>query len=144
MSGHDPKESASDPPKAVGSAALSTALMVFGHGLAGLGVCLFFLFVVPVYKRTFADFHMKLPAFTEWEIAVSDWLGKYFYVLPPFVLIVLVVDAAVLFLLRRRRQTRRLSWAWFAVLLLLPLTVGVLGWLGVWLPHAKLVEGLSR
>jgi type II secretory pathway component PulF len=145
MSGFDRSERASDPQQpTVGSAVLSAAVMVVVHGLVGLAVCLFLLFVVPGYKRTLADFQMRVPAFTEWVIAVSDWLGHYLYVMPPFVLIVLVVDAAALFLLRWKRQTRPLSWVWFMVVLLLPLTAWLLGWWGVWLANLKLQEGLSR
>jgi type II secretory pathway component PulF len=145
MSGFDPSERASDRQQpTVASAVLSTALMVLVHGMVGLGVCLFFLFIVPGYKRTYQNFQMKPPMFTEWVVAVSDAISENFYMLLPLALIALAVDGAVLYLLRRKRGTRPLSWAWFAVLLLLPLTAWLLGWWGVWLANLKLQEGLSR
>jgi type II secretory pathway component PulF len=145
MSGYDPKESERDPqPVTVGSAVVSAAVMVLVHGLVGVAVCLFFLFIVPGYKRTYQDFQMKPPMFTEWVVALSDAIGENLFVLLPLALVLLLVDGAVLYLLRRKRQTRPLSWAWFAVLLLLPLSAWLVGWWGVWLANLKLQEGLSR
>ncbi len=47
--------------------------------LTGLGVSsLLLLEVVPQFQAMFSGFGAQLPAFTQWVIGLSDWLGQYF------------------------------------------------------------------
>lgn len=42
------------------------------------------VFIIPKFEKIFKDFNMKLPALTEMLISVSQWVSKYWYVLPLF------------------------------------------------------------
>src|SRR5439155_2375769 len=40
------------------------------------------IYIIPKFKKIFADFNMKLPWATETLIDVSDWCMKYWYIIP--------------------------------------------------------------
>ena len=42
------------------------------------------IYIIPKFKKIFAEFGMKLPWATETLIAVSDWCMKYWYIIPMF------------------------------------------------------------
>ncbi len=52
--------------------------------VAVLILCFIMIYIIPKFKKIFADFGMKLPWLTEELIAVSDWVATYWYVLPLF------------------------------------------------------------
>ena len=99
------------------------------------------LAVVPPYERTFADFGMRVPWYTDVLIAISRWCTKYFYVLWfPLALIVVAVAGSTWFL---RHRQRPLGALWGAAMVLLPVVVGLLIWLGCYLPMQQLLQGLQ-
>ncbi len=50
-----------------------------------VGILLFIMiYIIPKFKKIFADFNMKLPWATETLIDVSDWCMKYWYIIPLF------------------------------------------------------------
>src|SRR3954468_5337492 len=42
------------------------------------------LFIIPKFEKIFKDFNMQLPEMTRILMAVSNWFGQYWYVLPLF------------------------------------------------------------
>src|SRR4051812_3818204 len=40
------------------------------------------IWIIPKFEKIFKDFNMRLPAITEWLIAVSHWFANYWYVMP--------------------------------------------------------------
>jgi type IV pilus assembly protein PilC len=52
--------------------------------VAVLILCFIMIYIIPKFKKIFADFGMKLPWLTEQLIATSDWVAQYWYVLPLF------------------------------------------------------------
>jgi type II secretory pathway component PulF len=102
------------------------------------------LFYAPRTEKLLKDFNMKVPAFTQWVLAASRWLGAYWYILLAPLLFLLAVAGAVDYVLRREPRTRRLCWLWFGLMLALPLALILCSLLGLWLPVLKLQEGLSR
>src|SRR5262249_46924350 len=97
------------------------------------------MFTLPASERTFADYNMRVPAFTELCLVffrVAEKAPAIWFVLP-------VLDAVVLVVLYRQRQLLLLIlWSVF-LLILLALALGALE-LGIHLAMVKLQEGLSR
>jgi type IV pilus assembly protein PilC len=52
--------------------------------VAVLILCFIMIYIIPKFKKIFADFDMKLPWLTETLIQVSDWVAMYWYVIPLF------------------------------------------------------------
>jgi type IV pilus assembly protein PilC len=108
-----------------------------------VGLCAGLVLVVPGYKKTFAEFGMRLPVATEFAIAVSDWVATYWYVLllsPPF--FVGADVAVILFLWRSGR--RGLVWVWGGLMIALPIVATILVIIAISLAMTKLYEGLSK
>ena len=42
------------------------------------------VFIIPKFQKIFKDFNMKLPALTELLMATSNWVSRYWYVIPLF------------------------------------------------------------
>jgi hypothetical protein len=102
------------------------------------------LVAVSYMERTFRNFSLKVPPFTEAVLAVGRWLDAYWYVGLPALLAWLALDGAVGFLLRSREGTRRLGNVWSVVMFGLPLLAILCSFLSLWLPLLRLQEGLSR
>jgi type II secretory pathway component PulF len=99
--------------------------------------------IVPRYKKTFADFAVALPESTTATIAVSDWASTYWYILLlslPF----LLAPVVVILVLLRQWGRPRLSRLWIGLMIALPLVAGILVAIAIYLPLAKLNEGLSK
>jgi len=50
------------------------------------------IFIIPKFKKIFADFKVDLPAITEYLILTSDWVAAYWYAIPgiPFIFWILI------------------------------------------------------
>ena len=126
------------------SGLLGTALLDFSHALLGAVQIFVLLSVVPRFKRTFADFGMKLPWVTEILIDISDVVVDFWFLLPLALAPLLVSDFAALYLLRRQEKTRVWARIWFYSILLLLLAGGGVIAIAIFLPLIELMEGLSR
>lgn len=79
--------------------------------LVAVGILTFIMLkIVPVFKKMFDEFELKLPAATELLIAVSDYIVKYWFLLP------LIPVAVWLFIkLVRKFRHGRLGWDMFVL-----------------------------
>jgi type IV pilus assembly protein PilC len=66
--------------KVIGAMVYPTVVIL----VAVIIVTVIMIWIIPKFKRIFADFQIKLPWMTEKLIAVSDWFATYWYVLPLF------------------------------------------------------------
>lgn len=99
--------------------------------------------VLPGYKSTFSAFGMQLPASTLFAVELADWVTTYWYVLLLFLPTLLVSDVIVLVLLQRL-PSRVPSYLWCALMIALALLATALVIVAIYLPLAKLQEGLSK
>ena len=87
---------------------------------------------------------MDLPYFTTKVVEVSDWFAYYWYVVAFAVIPFLVLDAAIVYLCWQQKGTRIVGLLWLILVTLLWLLVAAIVGFSLWLPHLKLLEGLSR
>jgi hypothetical protein len=99
---------------------------------------------VAYMERTFRDYALKVPAFTETVLAAGRWLDSYWYACVPVLLAWLALDGGVGFALRSRERTRRVGQVWSVVMFAVPLLAVLCSFLSLWLPLLRLWEGLSR
>jgi type II secretory pathway component PulF len=102
------------------------------------------LVAVSYMERTFRDYNLKVPAFTEAVLFVGRWLDTYWYLGLPALPLWLALDGTVGYLLRSREGTRRLGNVWSVIMFGLPLLAILCSFLSLWLPLLRLQEGLSR
>jgi len=120
------------------------SVLVLVHALAWVPLLLFMLQMVPRYKLIFADFGMKLPELTMEVVDWSDFIVNHPIRVGAALAVFLVLDGAILFLLRRYSSTPLLSWLWFILVALLPLSAWICAWLSMWLPLEELMEDLAK
>jgi type II secretory pathway component PulF len=119
-------------------------IMLTIHALFVAAMIFILIAVVPRFKKTFADFGMKMPIGTEVLIDISDWMVAFWYLVPLALAPLLVADGAALYLLRRHDRTRILARVWFIlILLLLMASCGAMVG-AIFQPHMELMEGLSK
>jgi hypothetical protein len=86
------------------------------------------LIVGPRCEKVLRDFNMRPTTVAVFALGVSHWLSNYWFVLVIFLVPCFLVDGILLFLLHRERRTRRRSYVWaLVVLLLIVLFSGCLG-----------------
>jgi type II secretory pathway component PulF len=125
------------------SALVAAAIAVIVHAALGLSLIYVMIFVIPGYKKQFKEYQVELPAITRSTVEISDWMVNYWYVFALVAMPALVVDAALVFL-TWRGETRVVAGCWIMLMaLLLLLVIGPLA-AGIWVAHAKLMEGLAR
>jgi type II secretory pathway component PulF len=83
---------------------------------------------VPRYERAFRDQNVQLPDVTLAVLAAGRWADKYWYVVPLFGLLMLPVVVLLTWLLRHRATERWPGWAWFGVLLGVPVLLLLVIW----------------
>jgi hypothetical protein len=84
------------------------------------------VFIVPGFKRMFADFGMKAPIMTDLVMHDLWWLAPLF-----------AVGAFSISMLTRSR------WVWILLLIVLPLLVNGLVAVSLYLPYQALLDGLG-
>jgi type II secretory pathway component PulF len=116
------------------------------HTLLAFVLFLSLIFWIPRCEKLFKDFNMDLPPLTRWVLAVSWWVGSYWYVGILLLGLLFAGDARILYLLRTRPGSRRLGlyWYWFFAVTLLLLLAGGTVAVAIYLPYEKLAEALSR
>jgi type II secretory pathway component PulF len=116
------------------------------HTLLALVLFLSLIFWMPRFEKIVKDFNMTLPSSTLWVMAVSRWLRSYWYVVIFPVGLLFAGNFLILYLLRTKPGSRRLGlyWYWFFAGTLLLLLAGGTVAVAVYLPLAKLGEGLSK
>ena len=134
-------ESPANPPASLAI----TILMV----VLSLALCLAWIwqmmFVIPEYERLFADFRMRVPAFTQATLNFSRFFVKYWYILVFFTFFIAYPAIAyVSYHLRHRSNQRGLSLLWFVLIIGLPLAVQTITLLEVVTTHANLLENLGK
>ena len=103
------------------------------------------MFVIPEYERLFAEFRMRVPAFTQVTIDCSRLFVEFWYILVFFTLFVAYpVIAYVSYHLRHRSNQPGLSRLWFVLIIGLPLAVQTITLLAVVTTHANLLENLGK
>ena len=103
------------------------------------------MFVIPEYERLFANFRMRVPAFTQATINFSRFFVKYWYILVFFTLfIAFPVIAYVSYHLRHRSNQRGLSRLWFVLIIGLPLAIQAITFLTVFTPLVTAVDPMRR
>jgi len=51
--------------------------------LVAVGIlCFIMIKIVPAFEKIFKDFDTTLPAMTQWLIAMSNWVGSYWFLIP--------------------------------------------------------------
>ena len=113
-----------------------------------LGLCLAWfwqmIFVIPEYERMFADFRVRVPAFTEATISLTRVFVKFWFVLLIFTLFIAYpVIGYVSFYLRHRSNQRALMWLWFVWIIGSPLAVQIITFFAVW-KITWVVDGLMH
>jgi type II secretory pathway component PulF len=101
------------------------------------------IFVVPGYKKTFADFGIQVPADTLVALEVTDWVTTYWYVLLIWLPFLAAADAAVVLLLWRSGR-RGLCRLWCGLVVALALLAAALTVVAIYLPLTRLQEQLSK
>jgi hypothetical protein len=128
---------------------LTMRLMVLAHALVWAGFFLWIYILVSEGQQASAalrnQYHLALPALTEWVLAATGWITSGIYLPLIFIVLFLAVDAWLLFILRHESKDKGLSWVWFVFLiLLLCVILAVVKWALISLPQMKLNEALSR
>ena len=116
------------------------------HTLLAFVLFLSMIFWIPRFEKLFKDFSMELPSSTNWVMAVSRWVGSYWYVVIFPVGLLFAGNFLILYLLRTKPGSRRLGlyWYWFFAVTLLLLLAGGTVAVAIYLPYAKLAEALSK
>jgi type II secretory pathway component PulF len=96
-------------------------LMAFVHVLALAWLLYELLFVLPRFEKLSKDLNMSLPALPRWSIAVSQYTGKYLWLVAT-----LALSANAWLLARLFQRSRRWAWLCFLALLGVSLLLGVL------------------
>jgi type II secretory pathway component PulF len=122
----------------------SALAAVFIHAMCWGGLLYTLIYVVPVFKKQFADFGVKLPFLTELCINFSDWMVDYWYVLVIPILVGLAADGAIAYMLRLSNNSRAGYWLWLLFLAIIPLTVVGVVITAVYGPLIGVMENLSR
>lgn len=97
------------------------------------------MMVVPMQKKVFDQYGLKLPSITMIVFDISMFANDYWWLAFPFVPPLLAVIVLITFKLRHRRTWYAL---WTAFLLVPPLVCHILFWISMLLPRLKLAEGL--
>src|SRR5262249_33123716 len=96
----------------------------------------------PRQERSFKEFAVALPAYSQWVIGLSTWLLNYWWVVAVPLLAVVVVNGVVLWKLGGWRRRPGWLWTWGVAGSLFSLWVAIE--LGFLLPMLKMAEGLER
>jgi type II secretory pathway component PulF len=128
----------------IASAAAWAAALTLVHALLLLSWAAAMILYVPRRGRFFTNHDMTLPWLAQLVLDLSHWMVDYWMVVFPVVLLLLAADLVALFLCLRGTNARWLGWAWSALAALALLGIWVVSVVGLWLPLAKLEEGLSR
>jgi type IV pilus assembly protein PilC len=100
------------------------------------------VFVIPELERTFTEFRIRAPAFTQATFDASRFVVSFWYIVVPFVLLVIYPAIAfVSYYLRHRSRRRGLSRLWFVLIIGLPLAGQAITLLSVLIPIYR-VDGI--
>jgi len=103
-----------------------------------------FLLFVPVMKRKFDEFGLKLPMATELVIDVSMWAADYWWCVIPGVVPFALILGFLTYLVRVHVRSLLLRMVWTFFLIGVPVLCLIFVWLSLWLPWLKLQEGLRK
>jgi type II secretory pathway component PulF len=110
------------------------------HAVLWAGVLIILVIVVPQYARTFDEFGVRLPAISLLVIRLSFAATAYWYCFVLLGTAALVVDLIFLWTLGKAGPTAQTIAG--VLLAILPLLLGGLMMLSVWIPWTDLIEGL--
>ncbi len=99
--------------------------------------------IVPAQRKVFDNYGMTLPEITTVTVDISMWFVDYWWCTIPFVAIAAAATFGISYLVQRLRS-RVLNLLWTAMLIGLPLLCHALVWYSLYVPQAKLNEGMAR
>jgi type IV pilus assembly protein PilC len=111
------------------------------HGLLWAGLLFVLVWIVPGYIQTFEEFALELPAVSQLVIRASIVTTAYWYLLVLAAVVAAAVDFAILWMLGRRRIATQVLVGLIAALV--PALLGIVIFLGIWLPLTKLFTELK-
>jgi type II secretory pathway component PulF len=121
-----------------GFAAFGTLL----HAAQLFALLVLYISYIPRSKKTFDEFGMTLPWFTQTVIKFSNWVSEYWWALVPVAMALGALDFALTVILRKRSTATAILWIVGVVLVLfVPAAIALVA---VELPMIKLREGLAR
>ncbi len=79
--------------------------------MVAVGILTFImLWIVPEFQKIFDDFEVELPAMTQWLIAISSWVGTWWWTIP-------AIPLGLFFLVKLSQQfaAGRMGWSMFTL-----------------------------
>ena len=110
------------------------------HSVLFVALGLMLLAVVPRYVQTFDEFGVELPKITQFVIQISSSVTAYWYLFVLLGVLGVALDFVTLLLLERNGRATQLAAG--AMIAAVTLLLGGIVWLAIWIPMARLVEGL--
>ncbi len=113
------------------------------HGGFAFGGLMSLYYIVPRFKKMFADFGTELPAMTKSLIILSDLTVNYWYILLFLILVGTAIDVLAFVVFHRNKEIRYVARVFSAIVTVMLLAQGAVCGIALLAAQSKLMQDLQ-